>query len=205
MGSQMKFAMGALSVVTALVAYAIYIVQTAKRGGIEPHPFSWFLWTATTAVAYWVQKRSGAGPGIWVTLVTTVICLLIAILSLYRSKGSFPAIDWGWLFLGLFVLVAYLGMKSAAYSVTIATAADLAGYGPTVRKGWTEPHKDGARSFFLNSLKFFFSLFALSTYSFETLLFPAALTTANAGVAIMLLLRRKQIRAKKGSVRYTSD
>jgi hypothetical protein len=65
--SAMAFAfkptMGALAVIIMLIAYAIYIWQTTRAKGVQPHPFSWFLWGIVTGVAYLVQARLGGGPG----------------------------------------------------------------------------------------------------------------------------------------------
>src|SRR6478736_9968249 len=89
-----KPAMGALSVLIMLLAYSIYVWQTAREGGVQPHPFSWFLWGFVTAVAYLVQAALHGGPGSWVVGLTAIICFLIGGLSLVKHRWRFSWLDW---------------------------------------------------------------------------------------------------------------
>ena len=60
-----KDLMGALAVVIAVVAYAIYAWQTL-RGEARPHPLSWLIFGILTGTGYLVQLDQAAGPGSWV-------------------------------------------------------------------------------------------------------------------------------------------
>ena len=63
-------AMGALAVVIAVIAYAIYVWQSL-RGKARPHPLSWLIFGILTGTAYLVQLDEAAGPGSWVMAITT--------------------------------------------------------------------------------------------------------------------------------------
>lgn len=193
MGIAFKPAMGALSVVIMLVAYSIYIWQTSRAGGVRPHPFSWFLWGFVTGVAYLVQVTQGAGPGSWVVGLTALICFLIGGLSFFKHRWRFSLFDWCALAAGLLVFGYYLLSKNPTLSAVLATTTDVIGYASTIKKGWTEPHKDSATSFALNSAKFIPSLLALESYSLATWLYPATLVLVNGAVATLLLVRRRQL------------
>lgn len=52
-------AFGILSVLLAVLAAVIYILQTL-RGEVRPHPLSWFLFGVLGATGYWVQRDEGA-------------------------------------------------------------------------------------------------------------------------------------------------
>jgi len=185
--------MGALSIIIMLIAYAVYIWQTARAGGVQPHPFSWFLWGVVTGVAYLVQSTHGAGPGSWVVGLTALICLLIGTLSFRKQRWRFSLVDWVSLGAGLLVFGYYLLSHNPTLSAILATATDVLGYSSTIKKGWAEPHKDSATSFALNSAKFVPALLALRSYSLTTWLYPATLVAMNGAVAIMLLSRRRQV------------
>jgi len=191
-----KPALGALSVAIMAVAYAIYISQTAKDHGVQPHPFSWLLWGFVTTVAALAQHAKAAGPGTWVTAFTAGSCFVIGTLTLLKHKWQFSRFDWLSLGTGLAVFAFYLLARDPALSAVLATTTDVAGYLPTLKKGWREPHGDSATSFTLNSVKFVPALFALNSYSVATWLYPATLVVVNAGVATMLLMRRKQLRLR---------
>lgn len=182
---------GALSVGVGVLAYTIYISQTIRKGGVQPHPFSWLLWGLVTLVAYLVQRGRGGEAGSWVTGFTAAVCFLIGGLTLLKNHWRFSWFDWFSVGAGLFVLAFYIVAKNLTQSAILATVTDVVGYGPTIRKGWTEPHRDSATSFALNSGKFLVALFALGSYSVATWLYPATITVVNGGVALMLLLRRR--------------
>jgi hypothetical protein len=187
-----KSALGVLAVAIMFAAYATYIWQTARKGGVQPHPFSWLLWGFVTGVVYLVQKGNGGGAGSWVTGATAAICFFIGTFSLLKHKWRFSYFDWLCLGAGLLVFGFYLVAKNPTYSAVLATITDGLGYGSTIKKGWIEPSKDSATSFALNSVKFVPSLFALESYSIATWLYPLTLVVLNAGVAVMLLARRRQ-------------
>jgi hypothetical protein len=189
-----KLAMGVLSVIIMFVAYAIYIWQIARAEGVQPHPFSWFLWGVVTGVAYLVQAANGGGPGRWVVGLTAVICVLIGLISLLMNKWSFSLFDWLSLGVGVLVFAYYLLSKNPTQSAVLATATDVIGYASTVKKGWTQPYKDSATSFALNSAKFVPALFALESYSLATWLYPATLVLVNGAVSTLLVVRRRQLR-----------
>jgi|ERR1039458_7543344 hypothetical protein len=188
-----KSAMGILSVIIMLAAYTTYIWQTARAGGVRPHPFSWFLWGVVTGVAYLVQITQGAGAGSWVVGFTAVICFLIGAVSLFKHRWHFSLFDWLSLAAGLLVFLYYMLSRNPTQSAILATATDVIGYGSTIKKGWAEPHGDSAPSFALNSIKFIPSLLALGSYSLATWLYPATLVLMNGAVATMLILRGRHL------------
>jgi hypothetical protein len=192
-------ALGALSVVTGGVAYAIYITQTVRKSSVQPHPFSWLLWGLVTLVAYLVQRGQGGDAGSWVTVFTAGACFLIGGLTLFKNHWRFSGFDWLSAGSGLFVLGFYVFAKDPTYSAIFATGADVLGYGPTLKKGWAEPNKDSATSFALNGAKFVIALPALGSYSIATWLYPATIAIVNSGVAAMLLLRRRRISPPKAA------
>ena len=168
-------------------------VRFLLQSAWSPHPFSWLLWGFVTAVAALVQQAKGAGPGTWVTAFTAVICFVIGGLTLLKNQWQFSLFDWLSLMTGVIVLLFYVLAKQPTASAVLATAADLLGYNSTIKKGWIAPYTDSATSFALNAAKFIPALFALNAYSVATWLYPAALVVANGGVAIMLVVRRRQI------------
>jgi hypothetical protein len=191
-----KQAMGVLSIAIMLLAYAIYIWQTARAEGVRPHPFSWFLWGLVTGVAYLIQRAQGGGAGSWVVGLTAIVCLGIGGLSVLKHRWHFHLLDWMYLVAGFIVFGYYLVSKNPTQAAILATATDVIGYGSTIRKGWAEPDKDSATSFALNSAKFVPALFALESYSLATWLYPATLVVVNGFVAVMLVWRRQQFAAR---------
>jgi hypothetical protein len=185
-------ALGIVSVVMAIVAAVIYVLQTL-RGEIRPHPLSWFLFGILSATGYWVQRDQGANQGSWTLLAMTIICFLFVAASVARGERSFSWREWAFAIAGGAVFVLYLFTKEANAAAALTTVVDALGYGPTFVRGWSHPKKDSITSFALNSAKFVPSLMAMDPISFATCSYPATLLVLNAAVTIMLVMRRRVV------------
>jgi hypothetical protein len=207
-----KDVMGALAVLIAIAAYGIYVWKTL-RGDARPHALSWLIFGVLTGTGYLVQLDQKAGPGSWVMAVTTLVCLMLCVMSFWRGERTFPWYEWAFLGAAIVVFVFYLWSRNPeligavvggtprdllirhapAISSTLAAFVNALGFGPTVTKAWLRPHSDSVSIFVLNSLKFVPSFFALDSISVATCVFPATLVVANAGVALIIYLRRQQV------------
>ncbi len=180
--------MGALAVFLGLLAYAIYGWQTMTKG-IRPHPLSWGMFTFVTGTGFLVQWDQAAGPGSWVMGVTAVICLLLALMSVWKGERVFPWYEWAFLVAGAFVFLFYLHSGNSTLSAVLAALVDAIGYGPTVTKAWSRPRTECRVCYALNSVKFLPSLAAMQTVSFATYFYPIVLIFANAAVVGYLTWR----------------
>ena len=209
----LKDAMGALAVLIAIVAYGIYAWKSL-RGDARPHPLSWLIFGVLTSTGYLVQLDQQAGPGSWVMAITTIVCFLLCVMSFWQGERTFPWYEWAFLAAAAVVFAFYLWSRNPGLIATAVTGAprdlliryapeissslaafvSVIGFGPTVTKAWARPHSDSASVFLLNSLKFVPSFFALDSVSIATWVMPAALVIANAGVALIIFLRRRQVK-----------
>jgi hypothetical protein len=210
----LKDAMGALAVLIAIVAYGIYAWKSL-RGDARPHPLSWLIFGVLTGTGYLVQVDQQAGPGSWVMAITTIVCFLLCMMSFSRGERTFPWYEWAFLTAAAVVFVFYLRSRdpdliaaaaadgaprdlliryAPEISASLAAFVSVLGFGPTITKAWARPHSDSASVFLLNGLKFVPSFFALDTISVATTVMPAALVVANAGVALIIFLRRRQVK-----------
>jgi hypothetical protein len=190
--SSWKQLMGSLSVLMALLAFGIYGWQTVV-GRIRPHPMSWLLFGLLSATGYLVQKDEGAGAGSWVMGAMTIICFLLAAMSVAKGERSFSRQEWVFLIAGCVVFLFYLFTKEPTVAAVLATIVDALGFGPTFVRGWQYPYKDSVTSFTLNSAKYVPSLFAMGTVSVATCIYPVSLVIMNAAVAALLILRRRAV------------
>ena len=196
-----KLFMGYLSLIITITGYLLYISSMYRRDQapdkqIKPHPLSWGLFGFLTATGWLVQVAMNGQAGSWTLGVTAAFCFLIAALSFFKYQWTFDLRDWLEISAGVVLFVFYLITKTPTLSATLATLADVAGYGPTVRKGWLRPWTDNPVSFIFNSIKCIPALLALSSYSWATTAYLSMLVVVNAGVAVMLLARRKYLGAK---------
>jgi hypothetical protein len=206
-------AMGALAVAIAVLAYGTYVWKSL-RGDARPHPLSWLIFGVLTGTGYLVQVDEHAGPGSWVMAITTLVCFMLCVMSFCRGERTFPWYEWAFLAAATIVFAFYLWSReprlmadavsgvprellirdAPAISASLAAFVSVLGFGPTVTKAWSRPYSDSVSIFVLNSLKFVPSFFALDRISVATCVFPATLVVANAGVALIIYLRRRQMK-----------
>jgi hypothetical protein len=80
-------------------------------------------------------------------------------------------------------------------AVVILTLVDLAGFGPTVRKIWHDPHSEPPGFYGLAALRNVLVILALETHSWTTVLFPAAVGAACLLLIAWMMMRRRSVGA----------
>jgi hypothetical protein len=213
-----KDVMGALAVVIAVAAYAIYAWQSV-RGAARPHPLSWLIFGILTGTAYLVQLDQAAGPGSWVVGITAVVCLALCVMGFWRGERTFPWYEWAFLVAATIIFVFYLLSRSPelvtnvlsgaaqnvllrdgpAISAILATVVSVLGFGPTVTKAWVRPQSDSAATFLMNGLKFVPALFGMDRISLAIFVYPVVMLVANVAVAALIYLRRLQVGARRSA------
>jgi hypothetical protein len=185
-----KTIIGFITIIIALVSYSFYF-KNVIFGNTKPQPFSWFVWSVLSAIAFSAQISKDAGPGAWVTGFTAIVCLIISVLASFKMDWRFKVLDWFCLFAALLALIVWHYASSPNLAVVLVAVAYCLGFVPTFFKGFYKPAEETALTFGLNSIKFGLSIFALNTFSPATWLYPITLFVINGLFAIMLLARRK--------------
>ena len=184
--------LGAAAVVIGLVSYVPYY-RDVLRGTTKPHPFSWFAFALMMGITFFAQIVTGAGPGAWVTGISAVAVLGIALLSVWKGHREITTFDWFCFAGAILGIVLWRITNDPLIAVIIVTVTDTIAFAPTYRKGYFKPHEETASLFVLSAIKYFVSLFALSSLNLTTTLFPAALVISNFAFVAMLLIRRRQL------------
>ena len=184
--------LGAAAVVIGLVSYVPYY-RDVLRGTTKPHPFSWFAFALMMGITFFAQIVTGAGPGAWVTGISAVAVLGIALLSVWKGHREITTFDWFCFAGAILGIVLWRITNDPLIAVIIVMVTDRIAFAPTYRKGYFKPHEETASLFVLSAIKYFVSLFALSSLNLTTTLFPAALVISNFAFVAMLLIRRRQL------------
>jgi len=174
----------------AIISYAPYIRDILLKK-TKPHAFSWFVWSTLVVITLIAQIMGDAGPAAFVTGFTAVVCYFIFFISLKYSKLNIAKSDWVPLIMAGLAIVGWLISRSPVVAVIMVTLADILGFIPTLRKSYFHPWDETVSTYVLNVVKHFISLFALSTVSLTTALYPAYLVIANMVLVGFLMVRRK--------------
>ena len=214
-----------LTIALTFVAFYPY-VRSILRGQTRPHAFSWVIWGLTTCIAFAAQVAGGGGAGAWPTGISGLVTFYVAYQA-YRAHSlahgtrssthgaqslarrtqstgvlaylrSLPMSDWGFLAAALLALPAWWFTTDPWWAVVILTTVDLIGFGPTVRKGFAEPHEEQLAFFVLVAVRSLVSIAALEVLSWTTILFPAAIALASLLFVLMVWVRRTHCPALAG-------
>jgi hypothetical protein len=185
-----KLLFGILSLIPAAIAYTLYF-RGMLAGRIKPHAFSWLIWGLLAGNGFIAQLSADAGVGSWATGVTSLACLSIFGIAMFRGDTKLLRLDWTLLFLALISFGLLFVIEDKTLSLCITLFATLLGFSMTWRKAWQLPHEEAAWSFGLNAVKFLPAIFALQTYSFLTVAYPLTAGLANAAVVGIILIRSR--------------
>lgn len=190
-----KVLLGLLAVFISLPGYVIYIRNTLS-GKTKPQFYSWLIWAVLAGIGYSSQIVSNAGPGSWVTGVTVLGCGVIAVLALFKGDMHLSGVDKVLLGLSSIAVLLRVLTDNPLEALILAVGAALVGYVFTSKKAYSNPQQETVITYVLNSVKFFPSLFALSTVSKLTFIYPFSMLLANAWLAGLIIVRRKQLNAR---------
>lgn len=187
-----KILFAILASLIALVSYTVYI-HDIVRGTTKPHVISWFVWAVLEGIISVAQVVSHGGAGSFVAGFTSVMCLVIFFLTLFKSTIVITRFDWACLAAAVLGISIWYFSHEPLFAVIIAAAADCAGFLPTYRKAFYKPFEETALMYFLSAVKYLLTLAALNTYSLVTGLSPVTLIVENALFCLMIFVRRKQL------------
>jgi hypothetical protein len=176
---------GYISLFFAFMSYAPYMWAT-WRGTNRPHVFGWVIWTIVMFIGTAGQYAGGAGPGAWSTTFTGISCLIITLLALRQGDKNITYHDVIVLVVALSAIPIWMMTENPFTAILIVTFIDLLGYLPTLRKAYHKPHEEMAMSYLITNFKHFAGFFAMSTYSWTTMLYPASLFVANWVLVILV-------------------
>ncbi|MFA5947522.1 MAG: hypothetical protein WC806_00925 [Candidatus Gracilibacteria bacterium] len=189
-----KIIFGVLSVLIALIGYAFYI-RMLLIGKIKPHIFAWIIWGFETALVFVAQLLSDGGSGAWITGAISLVCFFIGYLAfIKKGEKKFLKTDWVFFSFALLALVIWIITKEPLYSVMLMVISDSIATLLTMKNSYRKPFEESALMFFMSTIAFIFSIFAIDVYILTNWLFPVAVVFFNLVVVLWLLIRRYQLK-----------
>lgn len=186
----------ALGIAITFFAFLPYI-RSILRDEIKAHVFSWIIWGATTIIVFLAQLEMDGGIGAWPIGVSGVITIFIATLAfIKRGELSITRADKILFISAMSSLPIWYFTSDPLCSVIVLTTVDVVGFGPTIRKAYTDPFTESLLFFALFSVRNLFVIIALEAYSMTTVLFPAATGVACIFLISLTLYRRCRLETK---------
>lgn len=186
----MKEALALIAAVLAIIGNIPYLRDVLSKK-IQPHPYTWFVWTLVSGIVFFGQVAKGAGIGAVPTAASELFTLLIFFSSLRYGFKRVTKIDTIFLAIALTGLVPWFITKDPTVSVIIAVSIDLVAFVPTIRKTWQFPATENRWLYAMNVIRHILALGALRTYNVATVLHSAVMIAVNTLMSTILLIRPK--------------
>jgi len=181
---------GYLSILIAIVSYALYIIAVI-RGKAKPHLFSWLIWGTITAIAFTAQYSKQVGPGAWSTGVSSVCLFGIAILAIRYGEDERTRSDWIAFLSTFFAIPLWYVTNDSLCSVVLVTSIDTVAYYPTIRKSYNKPHEEVISKYALTVTKYAVSIISTENYLVVTVFYSAISLFMDFLMVCLLIWRRR--------------
>ncbi len=185
----MKEAFAIVAACIAIAGNVPYVIDVLK-GRVQPHAYTWFVWTIVSGTVFFGQLAKGAGVGVIPTAASEIFTLIIFLLSLRFGFKRTTKLDTFFLITALLGLIPWYLTKDPTLSVIIVVTIDVFGFAPTLRKAWQEPQTESPILYSSNVLRHSLALFSLEAYNVATMLHSLAMIVMNS-LTTAFLLRRK--------------
>lgn len=187
----MKETLAIIGAVIAIVGNIPYLIDVIKKR-VEPHPYTWLVWTIVSGVTFFGALAKGAGVGAIPTGAAEIFTVIIFILSLKYGFRNIRRIDTYFLIIALLGLVPWALTKDPTISVIIVVMIDLVAFIPTLRKTWKKPKTETPMLYSMNVVRHILTLFSLQAYNIATMLHSIAMIIVNSFMTLMIIRGRKK-------------
>ncbi len=187
----MKETIAIVAALLALVGNLPYLRDILTKR-VQPHAYTWFVWSLVTGITFFGQVAKGAGVGAWPTAVSEIFTIIIFLLSLKYGFKKASRTDTFFLIIALLGLIPWMLTKDPTMSVIIVVSIDVVAFIPTLRKAWVAPKTDTKLLYSMNVMRHALALFSLEAYNIATMLHSLAMIVTNSIMTAFLLIRAKQ-------------
>jgi len=184
--------LGGVAAIIGVIGFLPYF-RNLFAGRTKPHTFSWLIWGILSAITFAAQIASGAGPGAWIIGVAATLSLAVFVIAIFKGEKEITRLDKISLASAALGIALWIVTTNPLWSVVIVTIVDAVGYIPTFRKTYKQPYGETLTLYFLSSVSFVISLFALQVVDLTTALYPTSLIATNMIFISMVLMRRRKV------------
>lgn len=175
----------------ALMGNIPYLRQVIKKR-VQPHPFTWLVWSTVSLVTFFGQLVKGAGVGVIPTAVSELFTVVIFLFSLKYGFRNVDRRDVYFLITALLGFVPWILTKDPTISVIIVVGIDVLAFVPTIRKSWRRPASEAPLLYGTNVLRHCLALFSLEAYNIATTLHSIAMILTNTCMTVILKSKLKK-------------
>ncbi len=187
----MKETVAIIASILAIFGNVPYLRDIIRRK-IQPHPYTWLVWSIVSCIIFFGQVAKGAGIGALPTAASEVFTIIIFFFSLQHGFKNIKKIDTLFLIIALLGIIPWLLTNDPTISVIIAVSIDLVAFMPTIRKTFLHPETESPILYGANVLRHILMLISLKAYNIATTLHSIAMITTNTIMTVLILRKNKK-------------
>jgi hypothetical protein len=187
----MKLEIAIVASLLAVIGNIPYLRDIIKKR-VQPHPYTWLVWTIVSCIIFFGQVAKGAGVGAIPTAAAEIFTVIIFFFSLKYGFKDIRKIDTVFLIISLLGIIPWILTKDPTVSVIIAVSIDLCAFVPTLRKTWMAPKSETFMLYSMNVLRHILMLASLQAYNIATMLHSIVMITTNTFMTGIILLRKQK-------------
>ena len=192
MDFDLKSVFAIVATIISLAAFFPYFRDLLRRQ-TKPHIYTWLIWAITQSTAVAGIWHGGGKWGAMNLTISTVFVFGIFLFSFKYGTRDITKFDTAMLIAALAGVFVWWTLNDPLLAILVATAVDMIGYLPTLRKSFKDPWSETVTTWILFVLANMLSLFALSEFNALTLTYIVAISIANLIVAVLCIVRRRSI------------
>ncbi len=182
----MKEVLVFVAVILAIIGNVPYL-RDVIQNKIQPHPYTWLVWSIVSAVTFFGQVVKGGGIGSIPTGVAEAFTIIIFLFSLRYGFKNIVRKDTYFLIIALLGLIPWALTNDPTISVITVVSIDVIAFIPTLRKTWHYPKSETPILFVMNVLRHVLTLFSLQTYNIATTLHSIAMIVTNTLMTVFIV------------------
>lgn len=186
-----KIILASIAGILAILGNVPYI-KDMLSGKIQPHPYTWLVWSIVSGVTFVGQVTQGAG---WATIpfaISELFTISIFFFSIRYGFKNIPNHDKYFLYLALLGIVPWIITKDPTVSVIIMVTIDIIAFIPTLRKAWVLPRSESPVLYISNVLRHSLALASLNLYNIPTMLHSISMIFTNTIMTSFLYRKRRK-------------
>jgi hypothetical protein len=186
----MKELFAIIAALLAIVGNLPYLNDIVRKK-VQPHPYTWLVWSIVSCIIFFGQITKGAGIGALPTAASEIFTIIIFFFSIHYGFKNIRPIDTIFLIISLIGIIPWILTKDPTISVIIAVGIDLTAFIPTIRKTWIKPTSETPILYSTNVLRHILMLLSLQAYNIATTLHSIAMITTNSLMTILIMRRKR--------------
>lgn len=181
-----------LAPVLALLSVVPYIIDIVKKR-TKPNIVSWATWMLLTGIATAAAFAADEPKTALLTLGSTICTAAVVVLGIKYGIAKFTKLDIFCQVGAIAGLSLWLIFNSPLIAIVASVTIDFIAAIPTLYHSWQKPAEETWQTFVMGAAAALLTVASLTSYSYESLLYPFYLVLANGLIALVVVYRRKQL------------